>query len=93
MVDTTNFKIDGGFRGSTRNMHLIERFTRVYCDTLRYDFTVDDPATWTKSWMASIPMVRTDDLIFDTRAMKAITALKAFSRVPVDQDTHPPAKK
>ena len=28
----------------------------VDADTLRYEFTVDDPATWTKKWSASIPM-------------------------------------
>ena len=34
-------------------------------NTLRYQFTVDDPATWTASWTASIPMARTNDQIFE----------------------------
>jgi hypothetical protein len=65
VVDTTNFSKDGSFRGSTPNMHLIEKFTRVDADTLRYDFTVEDPATWTRAWTASIPMTRTDEQIFE----------------------------
>jgi hypothetical protein len=93
VVDTTNFKIDGGFRGSTRNMHLIERFTRVDRDTLRYDFTVDDPATWTKSWTASIPMVRTDDLIFEYACHEGNHGLEGVLKGARYQDTHPPAKK
>jgi len=65
VVDTTNFSQDGGFRGATTNLHLVERFTRVDTDTLRYEFTVDDPATWTKKWSASIPMTRSDELMFE----------------------------
>jgi hypothetical protein len=65
VVDTTNFSHDAGFRGATANMHLVERFTRVDADTLRYEFTVDDPATWTGKWSASIPMTRSDELIYE----------------------------
>src|SRR5436190_912633 len=65
VVDTTNFSIEGGFRGASANLHLAERFTRVDRETLRYEFTVDDPATWTRPWSASIPMTRTDELMFE----------------------------
>jgi hypothetical protein len=65
VVDTTNYSTDGNFRGSDVNLHLIERFTRVDAETLRYEFTVDDPTTWTKKWSASIPMTRTDDLMYE----------------------------
>ena len=65
VVDTTNFSQEAGFRGASADMHLVERFTREGPDTLRYDFTVDDPATWTKKWSASIPMARTDERMFE----------------------------
>jgi hypothetical protein len=65
VVDTTNFSKEAGFRGASAGMHLVERFTRVDQDTLRYEFTVDDPATWTAKWSASIPMTRTDALIYE----------------------------
>jgi len=65
VVDTTNFLKERAFRGASANMHLIERFTRVDKDTLRYEFTVDDPETWTKKWSASIPMTRSDELMFE----------------------------
>jgi hypothetical protein len=65
VVDTTNFAKEAGFRGATTNLHVVERFTRVDKDTLRYEFTVDDPETWTKKWSASIPMTRSDERMFE----------------------------
>jgi len=65
IVDTTNFQKEGAFRGATTNMHLIERFSLDDANTLRYQFTVEDLATWTKPWTASIPMARTDDQMFE----------------------------
>jgi hypothetical protein len=35
-----------------------ERFTRVDANTLRYQFTVDDPKTWTKPWTAEYTWLR-----------------------------------
>jgi mannose-6-phosphate isomerase-like protein (cupin superfamily) len=65
VVDTTNFSTEGGFRGATTGLHLVERFTREGPDALRYDFTADDPQTWTRKWSASIPMVRTAERMFE----------------------------
>jgi hypothetical protein len=93
VVDTTNFQKDGGFRGATRNMHLIERFMRVDRDTLRYDFTVDDPATWTRSWTASIPMVRTDEQIFEYACHEGNYGLLGVLKGARYQDTQPPKQK
>lgn len=76
VVDTTNFLKDGAFRGATPAMHLVERFTRVDRDTLRYEFTVDDPATWTRPWTASIPMVLTGQPMFEYACHEANYALE-----------------
>ena len=65
VVDTTNFSQDAGFRGATKDLHLVERFTRVDAETLRYEFTVEDPATWTRKWSASIPMTRSTEMIYE----------------------------
>ena len=50
VVDTTNFTDKTRFRGSTMNLHVVERFSRVDANTLLYRFTIDDPETWEKSW-------------------------------------------
>jgi hypothetical protein len=65
VVDTTNFTDRTAFRGSTENLHVVERFTRVDADTIKYEFTVDDPATWGKSWSAEVPMTKIDGPIFE----------------------------
>ena len=39
--------------------HLIERFTRVDPNTILYEFTVDDPAAFTKPWTAQAPLTQT----------------------------------
>ena len=65
VVDTTNFTDKANYRGSTEGLHLIERFTRVNADTVKYEFTIDDPTTFTKKWTAAIPMAKTDEQIYE----------------------------
>jgi hypothetical protein len=59
VVDTTNFTDRTNFRGSSENLHLIERFTRTGPDSIMYEFTVDDPSSFVKPWTAQIPMSKT----------------------------------
>ncbi len=42
VVDTTNFTDKTRFRGSSQNLHVVERFTRVDDRTLLYRFTIED---------------------------------------------------
>jgi hypothetical protein len=76
VVDTTNYAKENVFRNTSANLHLIERFTREDANTLRYDFTVDDPDVWTKRWTASIPMSMTDDMMFEYACHEANYALE-----------------
>jgi hypothetical protein len=65
VVDTTNFTNKTNFRGSAENLHLVERFTRVDADTINYEFTIDDPSTFTRPWTAAIPLTKTEGLIYE----------------------------
>jgi hypothetical protein len=65
VVDTINFTDKTIFRGSTSSLHLVERFTRVRDDTIDYQFTADDPATWTRPWTASVPMMKSAGPIYE----------------------------
>ena len=56
VVETVDFSDKHGYRGSTSDRHLIERFTRLDADTLLYEFTISDPATWSAPWTAQVPM-------------------------------------
>jgi len=64
VVDTTNFK-PTVFRSASAKLHLVERFKRVDAETLLYEFTVDDPATWTRPWTAQFPMSRSRVPIYE----------------------------
>ena len=59
VVETTNFNGQVSFEGATKDMRLIERWTRVADDRIDYRFTVSDPATWTKPWSAAITWTKT----------------------------------
>ena len=54
VVETTN--LSRGASGSTRDVHVTERFTRAGPELLQYEYTLDDPATWTEPWTARIFM-------------------------------------
>jgi hypothetical protein len=65
VVDTTNFTNLTNFRGSSEKLHLIERFTRTAADSMNYQFTVEDPATWDKPWTAEIPWTVTQGPVYE----------------------------
>ena len=67
VIDTRNFTdrnasfaLTGLALGSAGELHLEERFTRVDGDTLLYEFTVNDPASFTRSFSGRLPMNRSD---------------------------------
>jgi hypothetical protein len=65
VVETTNFTNRTSFRGSTDSLKVIERFTRTSPNTITYQFTVSDPATWDKPWSAELPMTTIDPPIYE----------------------------
>ena len=65
VVETKNFIARRNYRGSNQFRHVVERFTRVAEETIRYEVTVDDPTTWTSPWSAEVPMIRTEGPMFE----------------------------
>jgi hypothetical protein len=65
VVETTNFTDKTNFRGSSENLQLTERFTRVAEDTLLYRFTMNDPSSFTKPWTVEIPLWRNRELVYE----------------------------
>jgi hypothetical protein len=64
VVETTNFTDRTHFgynnRYNSRQFRLIERFTPVAPDRLRWEVTFDDPETWTALWTFTMPLTRDD---------------------------------
>jgi hypothetical protein len=53
VVETTNFMYPTTVQGATTSMRVVERFSRTDRDALRYEFTFEDPETFTRPWTAA----------------------------------------
>jgi hypothetical protein len=78
VVDTTNFTDKTAWRGSSQNLHLIERFTRTDANTLLYEVTVEDPSTWAKPWKIEIPMQKTEGPIYEYACQEGNYAMEGM---------------
>ena len=76
VVETTGFKTpfirrwvrpeNSLSRGAlTQELRVVERFTRIDSDTLDYEFTVDDPGTFTRPWKGSLPWARAEGPMYE----------------------------
>jgi hypothetical protein len=68
VVETTNFNPMHTFQGGgvpTEHTKVIERFRRVDEDTIVYEFTVEDPTTYTEPWGGEIPFEKFDQLLYE----------------------------
>ena len=46
-------------------MTVIERFSRVDEETVLYQFTIDDPTTYTELWGGEVPMKALHDRLYE----------------------------
>ena len=67
VVETTNLNPEHPFRGirPTEYTKVTERFTRVSEETILYDFTIEDPTTYTEAWGGEIPFNRQRDRVYE----------------------------
>lgn len=65
VIDTKYFYHDYNSRGTSDQMHLEERITRLDDNTLDYDFTIEDPLSWDVSWSARVPLRTTDMPLYE----------------------------
>src|SRR5690242_15222180 len=81
VVDTTNFRDEVranlyyccGIAGAS--LHLTERFTRLDNDTIDYQYTVDDPTTYTRPWTVALPMWRNPGPLYEYACHEANYAM------------------
>jgi hypothetical protein len=76
VVETTNFTpkvasfsgrrgASGLEFGSGEHVRLVERFTRIDARSLQYEFTVNDPTTFTRPFTGRFPMMLSDQHIYE----------------------------
>ena len=63
VVETTNIHPLQPY--SSADMKVTERFSRMHEEAILYEFTVDDPSTYTESWGGQIPMMAMHDQIYE----------------------------
>jgi len=65
VVETANFSPKSNFMGSTENLRVVERLTRVAQDRINYEITIDDPTTWSRPWTAMLPLRQKPEQIYE----------------------------
>jgi hypothetical protein len=78
VIESTNFSPKTNFHGSSEGMHLVERLTRVDPETISYQFTVDDPGTFTRAFSGEVPMNKTPDQVFEYACNEGNYALRGI---------------
>lgn len=63
VVETTNFI--NGFQGSTPNVKVTERYTRVSPDHINWVVTVDDPDTWVQPWTFMVRLKKAEGQLYE----------------------------
>jgi hypothetical protein len=87
VVETTNFtpklasfgarRGAAGYEiGSAESLRLVERFTRVDAKTLQYEFTINDPGTFTRPFTAKFPMAWNDEKMYEVACHEGNYGLK-----------------
>ena len=80
VVETTNFhpvqlERVSVFAGASENVKVIERFTRPDEHTINYEFTMDDPTSFTRPWSGEVPFKALGDLVYEYACHEANYAL------------------
>lgn len=65
VAETTNFTDQTHFRGSSKDMKVTERFTRVDAKTMLYKATMEDASTWAKPWTVELPFAAAPGPIYE----------------------------
>ncbi|HUP24275.1 MAG TPA: hypothetical protein VNB06_15185 [Thermoanaerobaculia bacterium] len=65
VVESKHFRDQTALGGGTRDLHVVERFTRLDADRLHYEFTVQDPSTWSAPWKGDYVWPSTDEQVYE----------------------------
>jgi hypothetical protein len=76
VIRTTNFNGRTSYRGASDKLVLTERFRRLDADTLRYEMTVEDPATWTRPWTAALNLKPQRDQMYEYACHEGNNAMR-----------------
>ena len=92
VIETRNFTHGPSqlARGASRDTVLVERFRRVSPEILEYEFTVDDPETWTASWTARQTWRKNPAPMFEYACHEGNYGLTNMMRYARHEEANPP---
>lgn len=56
VVETTHFNGKASYQGSSDELVLVERFTRIGAETITYEYTITDPTIYVRPWTAALDL-------------------------------------
>ena len=65
VIETANYSEKTAWRGASEQLKVLERLTMTSATKIRYQFTVEDTATWTRPWSGEYEMTRIDGPLFE----------------------------
>jgi len=82
VIETTNLHPGQVFQGvpPSERLKIVERLSWAGEGTLLYEFTLDDPTTYTQPWGGQIPFQRFDQLLYEYACHEANYALSGILR-------------
>jgi len=83
VVETTNMRPEQSFQGAGANIKIVEKFTRVADDKIKYEFTIDDPDSFTEKWGGEIAMNQSHKPLYEYACHEgnyALTGILAGAR-------------
>jgi hypothetical protein len=80
MVESIGAREQDRLEGPAKDLHVVERFTRVADNALLYRFTVEDPGTWERAWTGEFTWPATRQPIYEYACHEANYALENILR-------------
>ena len=81
VVETRNFNSEVNYQGSSENLTITERFTRIAPDRIGFTMTFEDDTHWTQPWTLRTRCSRPKAICSNTPAMKVTMACAIFCRM------------
>jgi hypothetical protein len=88
VVETVNMRPEQGLRGASPNQKVTERFRRIGPNSISYQFTVDDPGTYTAPFSGEVQMRSTKGQVYEYACHEgnyALTGMLAGARAEEKQ--------
>jgi hypothetical protein len=65
VIETSQFRKEQVFRGAGENLKVTERLTRVAPNQIAYQFTIEDPTTFTQPWSGELAFNATSERLHE----------------------------